>query len=130
MKKINRRMYRFNRIKNYPALRSSTADYVPDSPTSVVSSGPPPPPWAPHDEDFTFPYWGWRWLAREEAAARYWILLREHTEGHSLGEEFLKELRLAYRLFLDEQTAGRYLIQSMADKALVYLEARRRQLHP
>ena len=103
------------------------AEYVPDSPTSVASIGPPSPPWAPYDEDFTFPYWGWRWLAREEAAARYRILLREHTEGYSLGEEFL---RLAYRLFLDEETAGRYWIQSTADEAFVYLEARRRQLHP
>ena len=120
-------MYPFKRIKNYPAFRSSIAEYIPDCPTSVASSEPPSPPCAPLYEDFTFPYWGWRWLAREEAAARYRILLGEHTEGHSLGEEFL---RLAYRLFLDEETAGRYWIQSMADEALVYLEARQRQLHP
>ena len=104
------------------------AEYVPDSPTSVASSGPWSSQWDPHcDEDFTVPYWGWRWIAREEAAARYRPLLREHTEGYSQGEAFH---RMLYRHFLDEETAGRYWIHSMADEAFDYLEARRRQLHP
>ena len=103
------------------------AEYVPDSPTSVDSSGPPSPPWDPQDEDILFPYWGWWWLAREDWAAREWISVQEHTESYSLGEDFL---RLAYRLFLDEETAGRIWIRSTECEAFVYLEARLRQLHP
>ena len=103
------------------------AEYVPDSPTSVASSGPRSPLWDSQDEDVLLPYWEWRWLARQEVVARYRIFLQEHTEGYSLGEELL---RLAYRLFLDEEAAGRHWIRSTADEALVYLEARQRQLHP
>ena len=103
------------------------AEYVPDYPTSVASSGPPSPPWDPQDEDVLFPYWAWRWLAREEWAAPEWISVQEHTESYSLGEEFL---HLAYRLFLNKETAGRFWIRSAADEAFVYLEARLRQLHP
>ena len=104
------------------------AEYVPDSPTSVTSSGPRSPQWDPHcDEDFTVPYWGWRRIARKEAAARYRILLREHTEGYSQGEAFH---RMVYRSFFDEETVGHYWIDSMADEAFAYLDARRRQLHP
>ena len=111
-----------------PCLRSSVAEYVPDSPTSVAFSGPRSPQWDPHcDEDFTVPYWGWRWIAREETAARYRILLRENTEGDSQGEVFHQ---MVYRSFLDEEIAGRYWIESMAVEAFAYLDARRRQLHP
>ena len=104
------------------------AEYVPDSPTSVASSGPRSPQWDPHcDEDFTVPYWGWRWIAREETAARYRILLRENTEGYSQGEAFQ---RMVYRSFLNEETAAHYWIESTAIEAFGYLDARRRQLHP
>ena len=64
---------------------------------------------------------------REEWAARERISVQEHTESYSLGEEFL---RLAYRLFLDEETAGCFWIRSTECEAFVYLEARLRQLHP
>ena len=80
------------------------ADYVPDSPTSVDSSGPPSSPFS-EDEDVPFPYWEWLWTVREEWAARERLSVQEHTESYSLGEEFL---RLAYRLFLNEETAGRF----------------------
>ena len=63
------------------------SEYVPDSPTSVASSGPRSPQWDPHcDEDFTVPYWGWRWIELEESAARYRILLCENTEIYSQRE--------------------------------------------
>ena len=104
------------------------AEYVPDSPTSVASSGPRSPQWDPHcDEDFTVPYWGWRWIAREETVARYRILLSKNTEIYSQGQAFQ---RMVYRSFLDEETAARYWIRSMATEAFVYLDARRRGLHP
>ena len=64
---------------------------------------------------------------REEWAARGRISVQEHTESYSLGEEFLC---LAYRLFLKEETAGRFWIRSTADEAFVYLKAQLRQLHP
>ena len=104
------------------------AEYVPDSPTCVASTGPRSTQWDPHcGEDFTVPYWGWRWVAREETAARYRILLRENTEAYSQGEAFH---RVVYWSLLDEETAGRYWIESMAVGAFVYIEARRSQLHP
>ena len=106
------------------------AEYVPDSPTSVASSGPRSPQWDPHcDEDFTVPYWGWRWIDREETVAHYRILLHENTEVYSQGEAFQG---MEYRSFLDEkkETAARYWIESMATEAFVYLDARRRRLHP
>ena len=103
------------------------AEYVPDSPTSVASSGPRSSQWDPQDEDFTFPYWGWRSLAREEAAARYRILLPEHSKGYSQGEAFH---RMVYRSIFDEEIVGRYWINSMADEGFAYLDARRRQLQP
>ena len=104
------------------------ADYVPDSLTSVGSSGPRSPQWEPQcDEDFTVPYWGWRWVAHEERVARYRILLCENTEIFSQREE---AHRMVWRTFLDEEIAARYSIESMASVALAYLDARRRGLHP
>ena len=97
------------------------ANYVPDSPTSVDSSGPPSPPFS-EDEDVPFPYWEWLWTVREEWAARERLSVQEHTESYSLGEEFL---RLAYRLFLNEETAGRFWIRSLEREAITYLGVRR-----
>ena len=104
------------------------AEYVPDSPTSVASSGPRSPQWDPHcNEDFTVPYWGWRWVAHEEQVARYRILLCESTEIYSEREAVQ---RMVWRTFLDEEIAAHHWIQSVATEAFVYLDARRRQLHP
>ena len=44
--------------------------------------------------------------------------MQEHTESYSLGEEFL---RLAYRLFLNEETAGRFWIRSTECEHFTYL---------
>ena len=107
-------------MKNYPALLSCMAEYVPDSPTSVDSSGPPSPPWDPQDEDVLFPYWAWRWLVREEWAARGRVSAQEATEIHSAGEQFLL---LAHRLFLNEETAGRFWIRCLESEAFTYLGA-------
>ena len=43
----------------YPVLRSSMAEYVPDSPISVDSSGPPSPQFE-EEVDVLFPYWEWQ----------------------------------------------------------------------
>ena len=101
-------------------------EYVPDSPTSVDSSGPSSPPFS-EDEDVPFPYWEWRRIVREEWAARGRVWAQEATEIHSAGEQFLL---LAHRLFLNEETAGRFWIGCMESEAFTYLEARLRQLHP
>ena len=104
------------------------SDYVPDYPTSVGSSGPRSPQWDPRcDEDFTVPYWGYRWVAHEERVAHYRILLCENTEVLSQREE---AHRMVWRGFLDEEIAAHYSIESMASVALAYLFARVRGLHP
>ena len=99
------------------------SDYVPDSPTSAGSSGSGPrsPQYSPHDEDFTVPYWGYRWLVHEERVARYLIELRENTEVFAQREE---AHRMVWLGFLDEEIAARYSIESMASVALAYLDAR------
>ena len=103
------------------------SDHVPDSPTSVGSSGPRSPQYSPHDEDFTVPYWGCRWVAHEERAARYLIELREHTEAFVEREG---AWRMAWLGLLDEEIAARYAIESRESVALAYLFARVRGLHP
>ena len=103
------------------------AEYVPDSPTSVVSSGPRFPQYSPRDEDFTVPYWGYRWVAHEERVARYRIQLRENTDVLAQREE---AHRMVWLGFLDEEITARYSIESMASVALAYLLARVRGLHP
>ena len=104
------------------------SEYVPDSPTSVASSGPWSPQWDPLcDEDFTVPYWGCHRLELEESAARYRILLCESTEIYSEREAVQ---RMLWRTFLDEEIAARHWIQSVATEAFVYLDARRSGLHP
>ena len=104
------------------------SEYVPDSPTSVASSGPRSPQWDPHcDEDFTVPYWGWRWIELEESAARYRILLCKNTKIYSQREAVQ---RMVWRTFLDEEIAARHWIETMAIEAFVYLDARRHGLHP
>ena len=105
------------------------SDYVPDSPTSVGSSGSGPrsPQYSPHDEDFTVPYWGYRWVVHEEWAARYLIELRENTEAFVEREG---AWRMAWMGLLDEEIAARYAIESRESVALAYLFARVRGLHP
>ena len=103
------------------------SDHVPDSPTSVGSSGPRSPQYSPHDEDFTVPYWGCLWVAHEERTARYHIALSEQSE------RFLQRegaWRAAWLAILDEETAARYAIESRESVALAYLFARVRGLHP
>ena len=103
------------------------SDYVPDSPTSVGSSGPRSPQYSPHDEDFTVPYWGYRWVVHEERAARQLIKLRENTEVFVEREG---AHRMVWLGFLDEKIAARYSIESIASLALAYLFARVGGLHP
>ena len=103
------------------------SDYVPDSPTSVSSSGPRSPQYSPHDEDFTVPYWGCLWVAHEERSARYHIELCQHTEAFVQREG---AWRAAWPGLLDEEIAARYAIQSRESLALAYLFARVRGLHP
>ena len=87
-----------------PRSAQSMSDYVPDSPTSVSSSGPRSPQYSPHDEDFTVPYWGCYWVAHDERTARYLIELREHTEAFAEREAVW---RLAWLGLLDEEIAAR-----------------------
>ena len=103
------------------------SDHVPDSPTSVGSSRPRSPQYFPHDEDFTVPYWGCRWVVHEERAARYLIELRENTEAFVEREG---AWRMAWLGLLDEEIAARYAIESREWLASVYLSARDPGLHP
>ena len=103
------------------------SDYVPDSPTSVGSSGPRSPQYSPCDEDFTVPYWDYRWVAHEERVARYRIQLCENTEVFLRREEVH---RMVWLGLLDEEVAARYAIESRESVALAYLFARVRGLHP
>ena len=97
------------------------AEYVPDSPTSVHSSGPPSAPFSV-EEDVPFPYWEWRRLAQEEWAASVRLLVQEHSDIQWIGEQLFS---LAHRLFLNEETAGRFWIRSLESEAFTYLEVRR-----
>ena len=86
------------------------AEYVPDCPISVASSGPHTPQFE-EEEDVLFPYWDWRkaHFFRQEWEEPEDLLSHEHETVQWLGARLLS---LAHRQLQHAESAGRFWVSA------------------